>query len=160
VAVAGQSAIGASVTVNGARVAVATNGSFSAVVALVEGPNVITVVARDTSGAEATTVLHLSYAPPPSIRSEEVQAQTAAADRAAREVQAAANQTVEQAAANDSAATTARAHSTSLEQESGRVLASAGDANTHALAYVGVAGAAAAAGIVIFAWGRRRGMGP
>lgn len=50
----GTAEVGATVTVNGEAVTVAEDGTFSAVVTLVEGANTLTVVAKDAAGNEAT----------------------------------------------------------------------------------------------------------
>ncbi|WP_312027472.1 Ig-like domain-containing protein, partial [Brevibacillus agri] len=49
----GTAEVGATVTVNGEAVTVAEDGTFSAVVTLVEGANTLTVVAKDAAGNEA-----------------------------------------------------------------------------------------------------------
>ena len=56
ISVAGTTEPNATVTVNGAPVAVDPTGSFVTAVTLTEGPNTITVVARDAQGNTASTV--------------------------------------------------------------------------------------------------------
>ena len=64
VTVAGSTEPGADLTINGASALVASNGSFSLVITLVEGANVINVTATDESGNSATVMLSVTYVDP------------------------------------------------------------------------------------------------
>lgn len=63
VAVAGQTIVGAVVSVNGNLVDVDANGKFQTTVQLDEGPNIIEVVASDVTGNELSAILRVIYEP-------------------------------------------------------------------------------------------------
>ncbi len=63
IAVAGQTLVGAVVSVNGNLVDVDASGKFQTTVQLDEGPNIIEVVASDVNGNELSTILRVIYEP-------------------------------------------------------------------------------------------------
>jgi Glucodextranase, domain B len=63
IAVAGQTIIGAVVSVNGNLVDVDASGKFQTTVQLDEGPNIIEVVASDVNGNELSAILRVIYEP-------------------------------------------------------------------------------------------------
>jgi len=63
ITVAGQTIVGAVVSVNGNLVDVDASGKFQTTVQLDEGPNIIEVVASDVTGNELSAILRVIYEP-------------------------------------------------------------------------------------------------